>query len=811
MAGHRDDDFRAWRFESCEERLALSAQPVADFWYDTTLEAAESLRAPAQEQALEIFGTPDAAVRQQYGLSGAGQTVVVIDSGIAYDHVALGGGFGSSYRVVGGWDFAENDANPYDDGPAGFHGTHVAGIVGASGSTSGVAPGVDLVALRVFNDQGGGYFSWVEQALSWVHQNRNAFDSPITTVNLSLGTEWNSTSLPHWATLEEELKQLADDGIFVSVAAGNSFQTYATAGLSYPAASPYVTAVASVDASGNLSRFSQRANGVLAATGERVTSTVPDAFYGGDGIKNDWGAASGTSMAAPQVAGASVLVREAMQKFGYTDITGASIRELLKTTADVGADPVTGVSFYRINVGRAIDSLTPPDPVAATNWGTVEQRRIDHLAFTGAETWFELTAARSGTLTVESLYSSTRGNIQTELYDAHQRPLATASAVTGGTRADMDVAAGQRVLVKITGANADVSFRLTNLLSRSGASATVAGTSATDVVSWQAASQALTINGVNYTLSGVSQLSLQGGSGSDRLSLTGSNSSETVSLAPQSGKMSGGGTTVTTTGFESTEFVGGKEDRAWLTDSAGNDVFEATPQWARLTGSGFSNLVTGAGGVGGTSQAGGSDLAKLFDSSGNDWLSARPGAATVEGAGFKLEASGFSQVLVLATGGGYDKAWLHDSWGADELDASSRFVWLRGAGYSLRAEGFENIVVAATAGSRDVARFWGSTGNDLLTVWGAQRNFYSGGVSIETSNIRQVSFDAGGGYDQIDYYSASSSGRLYGRSHYGTIVDQAFETYFSATESVTARVRQVHKLKTDLAAVEFYFQKIGRK
>ena len=59
----------------------------------------------------------------------------MIDSGIAWDHVALSGGLGTGYRVVGGWDFAENDADPYDDGPSGFHGTHVAGIIGSSNST----------------------------------------------------------------------------------------------------------------------------------------------------------------------------------------------------------------------------------------------------------------------------------------------------------------------------------------------------------------------------------------------------------------------------------------------------------------------------------------------------------------------------------------------------------------------------------------------------------------------------------------------------------------------------------------------------
>src|SRR4051794_39142076 len=144
MSRPDDADFRGWRFESFEERLALSIQPVADLWYDA---AAESIVEPSSAVAqplgsIEGHGWTDLAnARSQLGLTGSGQTVAIIDSGIGYDHVALGGGLGSSQKVVGGWDFAENDSNPYDDGPAGFHGTHVAGIVAAEDNRyPGVAP-----------------------------------------------------------------------------------------------------------------------------------------------------------------------------------------------------------------------------------------------------------------------------------------------------------------------------------------------------------------------------------------------------------------------------------------------------------------------------------------------------------------------------------------------------------------------------------------------------------------------------------------------------------------------------------------------
>ncbi len=120
----------------------------------------------------------------------------------------------------------------------------------------------------------------VESALKWVYDNRNAFENPITTVNLSLGANWNSSVVPSWATLEDELLRLNQAGIVVVASAGNSFQQNPTPGLAYPAASPYVIPVASVDADGSLSGFSQRDARVIAAPGRNVMSTVPDHFWG---------------------------------------------------------------------------------------------------------------------------------------------------------------------------------------------------------------------------------------------------------------------------------------------------------------------------------------------------------------------------------------------------------------------------------------------------------------------------------------------------------------------------------------------------
>lgn len=389
------------------------ASPDADFWLDSSLERdILSLVGDIQQTLSSAHGSTGLnGVRNDYGFTGAGQTVAVIDSGIAWNHSALGNGFGSSYRVVGGWDFTESDANPYDDGPEGSHGTHVAGIIGADTTgtnNDGVAPGVDLVGLRVFDDSGAGYFSWVESALQWVHQNRNAFENPITAVNLSLGAAWNASSIPSWAMLEDEFAQLKADGIFIAVSAGNSFTSYNQSGLSYPAASPHVVPVMSVMDNGQLSYFSQRHTRAIAAPGQYIVSTVPDYAGNNNGLNDDWASFSGTSMAAPYIAGASVLLREAMQFVGYANITQDTIYSHMMNTATSFYDAATGQSFKRINLTNAFNALMPADEYGSTsgtahNLGTLggKTQFIGGIEKLSDADYFQFTAAATGTATFQ--------------------------------------------------------------------------------------------------------------------------------------------------------------------------------------------------------------------------------------------------------------------------------------------------------------------------------------------------------------------------------------------------------------------------
>ncbi|MDZ7618290.1 MAG: S8 family serine peptidase [Patescibacteria group bacterium] len=402
---------RLARLEICESRELLSAVPAYDFWLDSEQIATPGLYSEVGTSATAAHTlTGLDQVLATYGFTGTGQTVAVIDTGIAYTHYALGGGYGSNYRVVGGWDFTKGVADSFDAGPNGSHGTHVAGIIGSShGTYSGVASNVDLVGLRVFDDNGAGYFSWVEQALWWVHNNRFAFENPITAVNLSLGASYNAATVPSWAMLEDAFAQLEADGIFVSVAAGNDFGYYGTPGLSYPAVSPYVVPVGSVDANGSLSYFSQRLGRMIAAPGSYIVSTVPDYAGNNNGIQDDFGYMSGTSMAAPYVAGASVLLRQA-----YTFATGGTLNQdqlydMMVNTADTFYDSATSQYYKRLNLKRAIDAIMPADDYGSTvatahAMGTLSSSlgRTGHVSRLDDVDWFQFTAGTSGTVIVSA-------------------------------------------------------------------------------------------------------------------------------------------------------------------------------------------------------------------------------------------------------------------------------------------------------------------------------------------------------------------------------------------------------------------------
>jgi minor extracellular serine protease Vpr len=164
--------------------------------------------------------------RAELGLTGAGIQVGIIDTGVDYDHPDLGGCFGPGCRVFAGYDFVGDSYNN-DSSQPGFnpvptpdllpddcngHGTHVAGIVGANGAVTGVAPGVTFGAYRVFGCAGSTDTDIIIAAME------RALADGMDVVNISIGS---SFQWPEYPTAKAATR-LVNKGVTVVCSIGNS-------------------------------------------------------------------------------------------------------------------------------------------------------------------------------------------------------------------------------------------------------------------------------------------------------------------------------------------------------------------------------------------------------------------------------------------------------------------------------------------------------------------------------------------------------------------------------------------------------------
>jgi subtilisin family serine protease len=253
------------------------------------------------------------------GTRGAGVTVAIIDTGIDYHHSALGGGFGPAFKVIGGYDFVNKDADPMDDHG---HGTHVAGIVaGNSTELLGVAPDAKLIAFKVLNRDGYGSTSDIIAAIErCVDPNGDGdFSDRVDVANMSLGGFGNPDD-----PLSRAVDAAVQAGVVFAVAAGNmgAAQTILS-----PGAAEHAVTVGAIDSTGAIAFFSSRGPNALhysskpdvVAPGVNVLS----AKMGGGVFEQ-----SGTSMATPHVAGVAALLRAV-----HHDWSAEQVKSALMSTA----------------------------------------------------------------------------------------------------------------------------------------------------------------------------------------------------------------------------------------------------------------------------------------------------------------------------------------------------------------------------------------------------------------------------------------------------------------------------------------------
>ena len=222
-----------------------------DYTVINASEATDGIEATVNSPYREVVGAQ--AVWQQTGLDGQGVTVAVVDSGIS-DHADLHQNtynltqaLKSQSRVIDNAVFG-GYASPIDQYA---HGTHVAGIIAGNGVASGgeytgIAPGVNLLNVRVSNDEGLTYTSDLVDGLQWVYDNKDAYN--IRVVNLSV----TSTAPESYDTspLDAAVEILWLNGITVVVSAGNNGAVDGPVTLYPPANDPFVITVGAVEDQG---------------------------------------------------------------------------------------------------------------------------------------------------------------------------------------------------------------------------------------------------------------------------------------------------------------------------------------------------------------------------------------------------------------------------------------------------------------------------------------------------------------------------------------------------------------------------------
>ena len=319
------------------------------------------------------------------GINGNGFSTVILDTGIDLNHPYFGpdsNSDGVADRIVYQYDFANGDADASDyDG----HGSNVSSIVASSDSVhTGMAPGADIIHLKVFTDSGSGNFSYVEQALQWVVANADTYN--IASVNMSLGDSQNWNTGQTLYGISDEIAALAAKDVMVVSAAGNDFYGFGSGqGVSYPAADPNSLAVGAAYDS-NAGGFTYSSGAQAYTTGaDRITpfsqrhSTLtsifaPGAPITGAGPTGGTVTMHGTSQASPHIAGIAALAQQLAEQTIDRRLTPEEFQNLLSTTGvtindgDDEDDNVvnTGLNFKRVDMmalGEAIlamDNGNPP-------------------------------------------------------------------------------------------------------------------------------------------------------------------------------------------------------------------------------------------------------------------------------------------------------------------------------------------------------------------------------------------------------------------------------------------------------------------
>ncbi|HXI12396.1 MAG TPA: S8 family peptidase, partial [Thermoanaerobaculia bacterium] len=296
-----------------------------------------------------------------YDRTGAGVKAYILDTGILATHTDLGGRVISGYDAVGG---GTTDCNG--------HGTHVSGTVG--GSTWGVAKGVTLVAVRVLDCAGSGSWSGVIAGVDWVTADHAAGQPAVA--NMSLGGAASSS-------VDTAVSNSIADGVTYAISAGNDYG--ADACTKTPARVATAITVASSTSTDARSSFSNIGTCVdIFAPGSSITS----AWYTSNTATNT---ISGTSMAAPHVAGVAALYLEATPS-----ATPAAVGQALKDNATPNKITDAGTGSPNLLLHSLFGAAAPPPPAPSGDFSLSVNPSSVSVSRTGGTATYTVTITRTG-------------------------------------------------------------------------------------------------------------------------------------------------------------------------------------------------------------------------------------------------------------------------------------------------------------------------------------------------------------------------------------------------------------------------------
>ncbi|OGM20610.1 hypothetical protein A2771_01465 [Candidatus Woesebacteria bacterium RIFCSPHIGHO2_01_FULL_38_26b] len=294
--------------------------------------AAEKLDVPNDPELSKQWGLSKINADSGWDISHGNSNVkiAVVDTGINYNHPDI------SSKIELSVNCTSSSCSRYFTSDPDGHGTHVAGIsAGITNNGVGIAGiGWDskLFSVKVLDDSGSGYYSWIANGIMW------AADNGADVINLSLGGSLSSF------TLENAVNYAWNKGVVIVAAAGNRGSTSRT----YPAYYSNAIAVAATDSTDKKASFSNYGSWVeVASPGVSIYSTY------GSGYEY----LSGTSMATPFVSGLAALIKAKNPAFSNSQIRGK---------LESSSDAISGTGFYwtygRINACKALDCILGVTP-----------------------------------------------------------------------------------------------------------------------------------------------------------------------------------------------------------------------------------------------------------------------------------------------------------------------------------------------------------------------------------------------------------------------------------------------------------------